>query len=177
MSVGSTLVSKFKLRHMRYPRGVFSPKGAFGPRGNYPRNRRRHIIANIEHSVADIFSTGTVQVVTFDNVTNTVLLTSHGFVAGDGPFTFNNSGGSIPTGLVRFVHHYWITPTSDNAFTISRDRVSAARGTGITPFTDDGSGTSTIEPLKFTEGAFVLMRQGLHPDTYAAETDLDNLIP
>ena len=140
MSVGQTLTSKFKWRHMRHN----SYKGAFQPRGVYPRTRLRHALANSEPAVINLFGTETANVVTFTNATNIVNLTSHGFVNGDGPFIFTNSGGALPAELGTNIM-YWVTRVDDDTFTVSRDRLSAGRGiSGVFGVTDDGTGTSSI---------------------------------
>ena len=83
-------------------------------------------------------------VVTFTNATNVVNLTTHGFVAGDGPFQFTTTG-SLPAEL-DLLTDYYVGPTVG----ASTFEVSLTRGGAVVPFTDDGSATTTIEtPFRF----------------------------
>jgi hypothetical protein len=83
-------------------------------------------------------------VVTFDNTSNVVTLASHGFVAGDGPFTFTTTG-SLPAELA-LLTDYYVGPTV-NAGSFE---VSLTRGGAVVPFTDDGSATTTLNnPFRF----------------------------
>lgn len=83
-------------------------------------------------------------VVTFTNGTDLVNLATHGFVTGDGPFTFTTSA-SLPAELA-VATDYYIGPTvAAGTFDLS-----LTRGGATVPFTDDGSGTNTlICPFRF----------------------------
>jgi len=84
-------------------------------------------------------------VVTFDNTTNIVVLASHGYAAGDGPFTFTNSGGALPAELA-LLTEYYVGPTVQ----AGDFEVSLTRGGAAVEFTDDGTGTTTlVNPFKF----------------------------
>jgi len=84
-------------------------------------------------------------VVTFTNATNVVNLASHGFVAGDGPFQFTNSGGGLPAEL-DLLTDYWIVET----VAAGTFQVSLSQGGAVETFTDDGTGTNTMEtPFRF----------------------------
>jgi len=84
-------------------------------------------------------------VVTFTNGTDLVNLATHGFVTGDGPFTFTTSA-SLPAELA-VLTDYYIGPTvAAGTFDLS-----LTRGGATVPFTDDGSGTNTlICPFEFS---------------------------
>ena len=84
-------------------------------------------------------------VVTFTNATNLVNLATHGFVTGDGPFTFTTSA-ALPAELA-VLTDYYIGPTvAAGTFDLS-----LTRGGTTVPFTTDGSGTNTlISPMEFS---------------------------
>jgi len=87
----------------------------------------------------------TDSVVTFTNATNLVNLATHGFVAGDGPFQFTNSGGLLPVELA-LLTDYWIVET----VAAGTFQIALTQGGAAVEFTDDGSGTSTMEtPFRF----------------------------
>ncbi len=83
--------------------------------------------------------------VTFDNTTNILTLSAHGFVTGDGPFTLTNSGGALPAELA-IATDYFVGPNVNaNDF-----ELSLTRGGDAIPFTDDGTGTHTlVNPFLF----------------------------
>jgi len=84
-------------------------------------------------------------VVTFTNATNLVNLATHGYLAGDGPFQFTNSGGGLPAELA-LLTDYWIVET----VAAGTFQVALTQGGAAVEFTDDGTGTSTMEtPFRF----------------------------
>jgi len=84
-------------------------------------------------------------VVTFTNATNVVNLATHGFVAGDGPFQFTNSGGLLPAELA-LLTDYWVVET----VAAGTFQIALTQGGAAVEFTDDGTGTSTMEtPFRF----------------------------
>ncbi len=120
-------------------------------------------------------------VVTFTNGTNLVNLATHGFVIGDGPFTFTTSA-SLPAELA-VLTDYYIGPTvAAGTFDLS-----LTRGGATIPFTDDGSGTNTlISPFDFylapadgdtffVDKLMMSMRDtAINADDYGAVTALTN---
>lgn len=83
-------------------------------------------------------------VVTFTNATNIVVLATHGFLAGDGPFTFTTTG-ALPAELA-LLTDYYVGPTVQ----AGDFEVSLTRGGAVVPFGDDGSATTTLNnPFKF----------------------------
>ena len=76
--------------------------------------------------------------VTFTNATNVVNLATHGLVAGDGPFQFTT--GALPAEL-DLLTDYWIVET----VAAGTFQVALTQGGTAVEFTDDGSGTNTIE--------------------------------
>lgn len=83
--------------------------------------------------------------VTFTNATNVVNLATHGFVAGDGPFQFSNSGGALPA-EVSTLTDYWIVET----VAAGTFQIALTQGGAAVTFTDDGTGTHTMEnPFRF----------------------------
>ena len=77
--------------------------------------------------------------VTFTNASDAVNMTSHGLVAGDGPFQFVNSGGSLPAELSQSTDYWVAGAVAPNTF-----QVAASRGGAAIDFTDDGSGTTIL---------------------------------
>jgi hypothetical protein len=83
--------------------------------------------------------------VTFTNGTNVVNLATHGYVAGDGPFQFSNSGGALPTGITAATDYWVVETVAAGTFQVALTQ----GGTAVT-FSDDGSGTNTLEsPFRF----------------------------
>ena len=84
-------------------------------------------------------------VVTFTNATNVVNLATHGYLAGDGPFQFSNSGGALPAEILPLTD-YWIVET----VAAGTFQVALTQGGAVEEFTDDGTGTNTMEtPFRF----------------------------
>jgi len=83
--------------------------------------------------------------VTFTNATNLVNLATHGYLAGDGPFQFSNSGGALPTGITALTDYWVVETVAAGTF-----QVALTQGGTAEEFSDDGSGTNTIEtPFDF----------------------------
>jgi len=83
--------------------------------------------------------------VTFTNGTNIVNLATHGYLAGDGPFQFSNSGGALPTEILPLTD-YWIVET----VAAGTFQVALSQGGAVVEFADDGTGTHTMEtPFRF----------------------------
>jgi len=77
-------------------------------------------------------------VVTFTNATNVVNLATHGYVTGDGPFTFTTTGG-LPTGLALLTDYYVGPTVAAGTFDLS-----LTRGGATVPFSTDGTATTTV---------------------------------
>lgn len=105
----------------------------------------RHLDSRGDGSgVTDAIGLYADSVVTFNNVTNIVVLAAHGYVAGDGPFQFTTTG-SLPAEL-SLLTDYYVGPTVQ----AGDFEVSLTRGGAVVPFTDNGTATTTIEtPFKF----------------------------
>jgi hypothetical protein len=84
-------------------------------------------------------------VVTFTNATNVVNLATHGYLAGDGPFQFTNSGGALPAEL-DLLTDYWVVET----VAAGTFQIALTQGGTAETFGDDGTGTHTMEtPFRF----------------------------
>ena len=68
---------------------------------------------------------------------NTLTLTAHGLLTGDGPVQFTTDG-TLPAGIA-LVTDYWIIKVSANAISLAE-----TRGGAVVDITDTGSGTHTL---------------------------------
>ena len=75
------------------------------------------------------------------NATDTITLTAHGLLTGDGPCQITTTG-AVPAGLA-VLTDYWVIRTGANTFKLATSLANALAGTAI-DLTTDGSGTNTI---------------------------------
>ena len=80
-------------------------------------------------------------VVTADNSTNTFTSVAHGFVDGDRVYFYTS--GSLPAEMYEYMVYYVINATADT-FQIE----VLVEGSGVFPFTDDGSGTLYVREAR-----------------------------
>lgn len=114
--------------------------------GDVPRIFSRHLDSRGDGSGV-ITATGLYadNTVTFTNATNVVNLSSHGFVAGDGPFQFSNSGGALPSEISESTDYWLVETVAAGTF-----QISTSQGGSVLTFSDDGTGTHTMEnPFRF----------------------------
>jgi hypothetical protein len=86
---------------------------------------------------------------TATNGTNTLTATTHGLQTGDGPIQLTNAGGALPAGL-ETATDYWVIKSDANDFQLALTRADALADTAVA-FTDDGTGTHTLEDTATTE--------------------------
>lgn len=86
--------------------------------------------------------TASAAVFTTTNATETVNITGHGLVTGDGPVRLTNSGGALPTGYATGTD-YWVVNTGANTLQLATSRANALAGT-VVSISDDGTGTHTM---------------------------------
>jgi hypothetical protein len=70
--------------------------------------------------------------------------TAHGWLTGDGPIQFTNSGGAVPAGISLLTDYYVVKVDADN-FKIATSLANALAGT-IVDLTSNGTGTTTATP-------------------------------
>ncbi len=118
-------------------------------------------------------ASATARTCTFDNTTDIITSTAHGFLTGKGPIVFSNSGGALPTGISASTPYYPIRIDA-NTFRIATTRARASAGTFV-DFTTNGTGTNTAA-YQSTAAAFLeRLRQRIKPRTIRAASDIDNL--
>lgn len=86
----------------------------------------------------------TIAAVTFTttNATETVNITAHGLLTGDGPVRLTNSGGALPAGYAAATD-YWIIKTGSGTLQLAASRALAFAGTAVA-ISGDGTGTHTL---------------------------------
>lgn len=83
-------------------------------------------------------------VVTGNSTTDQLNHTAHGWLTGDGPIQFTNSGGAVPGGISLLTDYYVVKVDADN-FKIATSLANALAGT-IVDLTTNGTGTTTATP-------------------------------
>lgn len=85
---------------------------------------------------------------TTTHATETVNLSLHDLLTGDGPFTVSNSGGALPTGYVAATNYWWIKVDDDHG-KLAASLANALSNTPVT-ISSDGTGTHTISDTPST---------------------------
>lgn len=92
-----------------------------------------------------------------DTTGETLTLTAHGLLTGDGPIQFSNSGGSLPGGISAATDYYVIKVDADK-ISIATSLANALAGTAVN-LTSAGSGTNTLsdtaDTKRLNDGAWV----------------------
>lgn len=164
-------------RHSQH-RGLLRAAGTGASR----RRRAAYQSRWLRQRDADLGATATANTFTATNATNTITLAAHGVPVGEfrGPYRVSNSGGALPAGLLDSVA-YWFRATSATEGQLFRSRRDAANDTNVAQFSDDGTGTQTIQgsanQVDAQEGILGFGPNGklVSPNRYQSETDLDNL--
>ncbi len=80
---------------------------------------------------------------TADSSTDTITITGHGLLTGDGPVCVRNVGGALPGGLVAQTD-YWVIRLDANTLRLATSSGAANNSTYIN-LTSNGSGTNILE--------------------------------
>ena len=108
------------------------------------------------------------------NATNIFTAVAHGFTNTEGPMFVSNAGGALPAGLDA-AQLYWVILLTDDTFQLAAGK-QAAFGISVTPITDDGTGTQTIQRAASTGDSITEWnRQKNRPRTIQNLTDIDDL--
>lgn len=118
--------------------------------------------------------TGTGQNFTADTANDEIDITTHGHVAGDGPFVVSSTG-TLPTGLVAGTL-YWVSAPTANALGVHLNRKDALNAVNAVDLTAAGSGTHTLTPAESGSAVHEHVRQGVTPTRMQGVTDVDSLI-
>lgn len=100
-----------------------------------------------------VAESGTIRLRVGDNATRTfadtditvgtdeITITGHGLNTGDGPFLFNDGGGTTPTGLTEDTVKYWIVAVDNNTVQLATSKENAEASTPtVVDITAAGSG-------------------------------------
>ena len=163
-----------RLRHPRHSKFKGLVRGQEGAVKDHARLYRMKSYLDARETV--LGATGTGQVFTADFANNEIDITTHGYVAGDGPF-LATTATTLPAGI-DLNTLYWVNDVNANSLTLHRTREDAFNGTNIVPFTDAGTGAHTLTPGASVDALVELQRQnGISFEQVRDETDIDNLIP
>lgn len=94
--------------------------------------------------------------------TETVNITAHGLLTGDGPFRLTNSGGALPAGYATATDYYAIRTGADS-LQLAASRALAFAGTAVA-ITGDGTGTHTLSDTASTRRP-VVVASGVNTDS------------
>ncbi len=100
---------------------------------------------------------------------NTLTLTAHAYVTGDGPVQLTTTG-TLPGGL-EFLTDYWIIVVDANTISLAVSHYDARQGTAI-DLTDAGSGTHTIvgtEDTRRSGAEIILVTRGARTGTLSIQ--------
>lgn len=125
--------------------------------------------------VTNLTGTESPLVYTADNTTNQLTSAGHGFTSGDGPYEIINAGGAVPAGLSTSTL-YWVSVVDANIFQLHTSRLEAARGLNPLTFTDDGTGTNSIQASVSDQAMIEHLRQDVSPEVINNAADVDDLI-
>lgn len=131
------------------------------------RGRRADLAAN-----GGIGDTADAQTFTADNTTEQLTAVGHGYVTGDGPLVLTTDG-TLPAELSE-TQLYWAVRVDDDIVQLASSPRAAADGSVIA-FSDDGSGTHSIQRAATAAAITEWNRQGNKPETIEALADIDDL--
>ncbi len=120
---------------------------------------------------------------TFNSSTNVATKAAHGYLLGDGPIQYTNSGGALPSGL-ELDTDYWVIPLTSNTYKIANSFANALAGVFVTLVTA-GSGTTEdaadsqnpAQTVKWLAEGFIVGEDGTAGDAELTATTNTRSIP
>ncbi|HNQ99225.1 MAG TPA: hypothetical protein PKN52_04450 [Trueperaceae bacterium] len=147
-------------------------------RRSWDRLRRsKNFIDFLTAQAERLKATGALLQFTANSLNGQLTATAHGLVTGAGPILLSNVGGALPLGLVADTP-YWVKVVDENTIVLYPTDEDARAGTNPSGFTDNGTGTHSLQRSADAEALFeqYLVAKGKSAEQLLAETDIDDII-